>query len=143
MMKKIVFTALFLGMVSFSQAQNLGDLSKSASASASKAASSATSSFDVAGISNQIMGVLNPKLKLTEAQKPMVNSLVNDLLNKKKSILPKAVTDKAGYAAGMKGINDTFTSKMKGLVNASQYTSLLGILPKSASSVSPLAKMLF
>jgi hypothetical protein len=43
----------------------------------------------------------------------------------------------------MSGLRDLFPSKMKGILNATQYASLLGIMPKSASSPSVLTKMLF
>lgn len=143
MKKKLLVMSMLFGIFTYSNAQSVGDLTKAASSSASKATSAAANSFDVAGISNQVMGVLSPKLKLTDAQKPAVNSLVNELLNKKKSILPTAVSDKAGYTSKMTAIRDLFPSKMKKIVNPEQYTALLGLLPKSASSTSALAKMLF
>jgi len=144
MKKKLLIMSMLLGLCSISHAQSMGDISKAAGAAATKqATSAAASSFDVAGISNQVMGVLSPKLKLTEAQKPAVNSLVNELLNKKKNILPLAATDKAGYASKMTGLRNLFPSKMKGILDAGQYASLLGIMPKSASSASVLTKMLF
>lgn len=144
MKKKFLIIAMLLGSFTYSNAQSIGDITKAAGTTASKqTASAAANSFNVAGISNQVMGLLSPKLKLTEAQKPAVNSLVNELLNKKKNILPLAATDKAGYASKMTAIRDLFPSKMKGILNATQYASLLGIMPKSASSTSPLTKMLF
>ena len=144
MKKKFLIIAMLLGSFTYSNAQSIGDITKAAGTTASKqAASAAANSFDVAGISNQVMGVLSPKLKLTDAQKPAVNSLVNELLNKKKSILPTALSDKAGYASKMTSIRDLFPAKMKKIVDPSQYTALLGLMPKSASSTSALAKMLF
>lgn len=144
MKKKLIILSMLLGGFAYSNAQSIGTLTKAATSSATQqATSAAASSFDVASISNQVMGVLSPKLKLTDAQKPLVNSLVNETLNKKKSILPTALSDKAGYASKMLGISNGFTSKMKGLIKPEQYTALLGILPKSASSTSALAKMLF
>jgi hypothetical protein len=144
MKKKLIMLSVFLAGFGYAQAQSMGDLTKAAGSAATKqATAAAANSFDVAGISNQVMGVLSPKLKLTEAQKPAVNSLVNELLNKKKSILPLAATDKAGYTSKMTGLRNLFPSKMKGILDATQYASLLGIMPKSASSTSALAKMLF
>ena len=143
MKKKLLVMSMLFGIFTYSNAQSMGDLTNTANSSASKATSAAANSFDVASISNQVMGYLSPKLKISEAQKPMVNSLVNELLNKKKSILPLAATDKAGYTSKMTGIRDLFPSKMKGILNAGQYTQLLGLLPKSATSTSPLTKMLY
>jgi hypothetical protein len=144
MKKKFLIIVMLLGSFTYSNAQSIGDMTKAAGTTASEqATSAAVNSFDVASISNQVMGMLSPKLKLTEAQKPAVNSLVNELLNKKKSILPTALSDKAGYASKMTGIRDLFPAKMKKIVDPSQYTTLLGLLPKSASSPSVLTKMLF
>lgn len=144
MKKKFLIIAMLFGAFTYSNAQSIGDMTKAAGTTASKqAASAAANSFDVAGISNQVMGYLSPKLKITDAQKPAVNSLVNELLNKKKNILPLAATDKAGYTSKMTGLRNLFPSKMKGILDAGQYASLLGIMPKSASSTSPLTKMLF
>jgi cytidylate kinase len=143
MKKKLFIMTMLLGMFTYSNAQSMGDLTKAASSSASQATTTAANSFDVAGISNQVMGVLSPKLKLTDAQKPAVNSLVNEMLNKKKSILPTAISDKVSYASKMTAIRDLFPTKMKKIVNPEQYTTLLGLLPKSASSPSVLTKMLF
>ena len=136
MKKKLLIMSMLFGIFTYSNAQSMGDLTKTAT-------SAAASSFDVAGIANQVMGVLSPKLKLTDAQKPAVNSLVKETLNKKKNILPTATTDKAGYTSKMTTNRDSFTSKMKKLVSPEQYTALLGLIPKSASSTSALAKMLY
>ena len=143
MKKKLLIMSMLFGIFTYSNAQSMGDLTKAASSATSQAATATTKSFDVAGISNQVMGYLSPTLKISDAQKPAVNSLVNELLNKKKNILPTALTDKAGYASKMTGIRNLFPTKMKGILNAGQYTQLLGLLPKSATSKSPLTQMLF
>jgi hypothetical protein len=139
MKKKLFITAVLLGTISFTNAQSMGDITKATST----ASATAASSFDVASISNQVMGVLSPKLKLTDAQKPAVNSLVNETLNKKKNLLPTMSTDKAGYTSKMTSNRESFSSKMKKLVSPEQFTALSALLPKSAASISPLAKMLF
>nr|WP_315147325.1 hypothetical protein [uncultured Flavobacterium sp.] len=144
MKKKILMMSMLFGIFTYSNAQSIGDITKAAGTAATKqATTAAVNSFDVARISNQVMGYLSPTLKISDAQKPAVNSLVNELLNKKKNILPTALTDKAGYASKMTGIRNLFPTKMKGILNAGQYTQLLGLLPKSATSKSPLTQMLF
>lgn len=143
MKKKLFIAALFFGTISFANAQSMGDITKATNTASKTATTAAASSFDVAGISNQVMGVLSPKLKLTDAQKPAVNSLVNETLNKKKNILPSMATDKAGYTSKMTENRESFTAKMKKLVSPTQYSALLDLLPKSASAVTPLAKMLY
>ena len=77
--------SMLFGIFTYSNAQSMGDLTKAASSATSQAATATTKSFDVADISNQVMGYLSPTLKISDAQKPAVNSLVNELLNKKKN----------------------------------------------------------
>jgi hypothetical protein len=139
MKKKLLIAVILLGTISFANAQSVGDITKAAS----KASTTAIPSFDVASISNQVMGVLSPKLKLTDAQKPAVNSLVNDILNKKKNILPTMATDKAGYTSKMTSNRESFIAKMKKNISPAQFETLTSLLPKSASAVTPLAKMLY
>lgn len=140
MKKKLLITAVLLGTISFASAQSMGDITKAANASKTVSAST----FDVASISNQVMGLLSPKLKLTDAQKPAVNSLVNEMLNKKKKILPTMATDKAGYTSKMTANRESFIAKMKKTISPAQFTALTSLLPKSASAVaSPLVQMLY
>ncbi|PWA09077.1 hypothetical protein [Flavobacterium laiguense] len=143
MKKKLFITAVLLGTISFTNAQSVGDITKATNTASKTATTAAASSFDVASISNQVMGVLSPKLKLTDAQKPAVNSLVNETLNKKKNILPTMTTDKAGYASKMTANRESFSAKMKKLVSPTQFTALSALLPKSASAVTPLVQMLY
>ncbi|WP_348799560.1 hypothetical protein [Flavobacterium adhaerens] len=142
MKKKFIVTAVLFGTFTVANAQSIGDITK-ATNSVSKTANTASSQFDVASVANQVMGVLSPKLKLTDAQKPAVNSLVNDILKKKKSILPTKTTNKASYTSQMTTNRETFITKMKKLVTPSQFQALTPLLPKSAQSLTPLAQMLF
>jgi uncharacterized protein YajQ (UPF0234 family) len=140
-MKKTLFAfAIAIGFSMNSNAQiSLKDVN-SATATASK---SASSSFDVNGITTQIVNSLQPKLKLTPEQVPQVTGIVSGLLNKKKTALPLMATDKAGYASAMSGIQSAFPSKMKTVLKAQQYTSLLSLIPKTSTSTNVLSKLLF
>lgn len=139
MKRRVLLVMVLFGTITLANAQSVGDLTKAAS----KASQTAVPSFDVASISNQVMGLLNPKLKLTDAQKPIVNSLVNETLNKKKNILPTMATNKAGYTSKMTANRESFLSKMKKNISPTQFTALTSLLPKSASSASALAQMLY
>ncbi|KAF2511366.1 hypothetical protein EYY60_08010 [Flavobacterium zhairuonense] len=139
MKRRVLLVMVLFGTITLANAQSVGDLTKAAS----KASQTAVPSFDVASISNQVMGLLNPKLKLTDAQKPIVNSLVNETLNKKKNILPTMATDKAGYTSKMTANRESFLTKMKKNITPAQFSTLTSLLPKSASSASALAQMLY
>ena len=140
-MKNFIFTfVLLLCSAISSKAQiSLNDVNK-ATAVGSKAA---LSSFDVSGISSQILGTLKPKLNLTPEQVPQVTSIVTELLNKKKNALPKMASNKAGYNSVMSGIQSAFPSKMKTVLKAQQYATLLGLMPKTPSATNILSKLLF
>ncbi|HSD05643.1 hypothetical protein [Flavobacterium sp.] len=141
MKKKLIIAAILFGTYTFANAQTIGDITKATNTATKTAA--AASTFDVATISNQVMGLLSPKLKLTDAQKPAVNSLVNEILNKKKSVLPTKKTDLAGYTSKMTATRESFITKIKKLITPAQFQALTPLLPKSAQSLTPLAQMLF
>ena len=52
-------------------------------------------------------------------------------------------TDKAGYTSKMTTTRESFISKMKKNISPTQFDALTALLPKSASAVTPLAKMLY
>ena len=139
-MENFIFTfVLLLCSAISSKAQiSLNDVNK-----ATAVGSKALSSFDVSGISSQILGTLKPKLNLTPEQVPQVTSIVTELLNKKKNALPMMASNKAGYNSVMSGIQSAFPSKMKTVLKAQQYATLLGLMPKSPSSTNILSKLLF
>lgn len=147
MKKKLLITAILLGSLSFANAQSVGDITKaasSASTAASTATTAATKSFNVASISKEVMNLLGPKLKLSQAQIPAVTALVNETLNKKKNILPTMATNKASYNSKMTTNRESFISKMKKTISPAQFQALTALLPKSAAAVaSPLVQMLY
>ncbi|HRZ32860.1 MAG TPA: hypothetical protein P5188_11165, partial [Flavobacterium sp.] len=91
----------------------------------------------------EVVNSLTKNLRLTKEQKPAVTSLVNDLLNKKKEILPTAATNKKDYDAKMTSIRNLFPEKMKKLISADQMKLLTALIPKSNTSSNVLSKMLF
>jgi hypothetical protein len=143
MKKKLIITAILFGTITFANAQSMGDITKATNSASSTATTATAGTFDVASVTNQVMGVLSPKLKLTDAQKPAVNSLVSEMLTKKKNILPLKKTDPASYTSKMTTGRQTFLTKMKSLITPAQIQSLAPLLPKSAQSLTPLAQMLY
>lgn len=135
--------AAFCFTTSMNAQVSMDNIKKSADATTKDASKAASNAFDVSAISTQVMDYLGPKLKLTEAQKPAVTSLVNDLLKQKKAVLPTAATDKKGYDAKMTTIRNAFPEKMKKLVSADQLKTLTSLIPKSNNPNNILSKMLF
>ncbi len=69
MKKKLLMMSMLFGIFTYSNSQSIGDITKAAGTTTTKqATNAAANSFNVAEISNQVMGALAPKLKLTEAQ---------------------------------------------------------------------------
>jgi len=143
---KLTF-ALVVATFCFTTAMNaqvsLDKAKKAAETTTKDASKSAANAFDTSAISTQVMDYLGPKLKLTEAQKPAVTSLVNDLLKQKKAVLPTAATDKKGYDAKMSTIRNSFPEKMKKLVSADQLKTLTTLIPKTNTTGNILSQMLF
>lgn len=138
----LVVSAFFLSTTT--NAQISLDKSKATTQTNTKdVVKTASNSFDTSAIGSQVMDYLGPKLKLTDAQKPAVTSLVNDLLKQKKALLPTAATDKKGYDLKMTSVRKSFPEKMKSLVSADQLKSLTTLLPKTSSASNILSKMLF
>lgn len=135
--------AYFCLATSMNAQVSMDNIKKSAETTTKDATKTASNAFDVSAISTQVMDYLGPKLKLTEAQKPAVTSLVNDLLKQKKAVLPSAATDKKGYDAKMTTIRNSFPEKMKKLVSADQLKTLTSLIPKSNNPNNILSKMLF
>mgnify|MGYP006211353833 CR=1 FL=1 len=98
---KLTFALLIavFGMCTLSAQNSLDKMTKSAQSVSKDATKAATNSFDVSSISTEVVNSLTKNLRLTKEQKPAVTSLVNDLLNKKKDILPTAATNKKDYDA--------------------------------------------
>ena len=142
---KLTFALLIavFGMCNLSAQNSLDKMTKSAQSVSKDATKAATDSFDVSSISTEVVNSLTKNLRLTKEQKPAVTSLVNDLLNKKKDILPTAATNKKDYDAKMTSIRNLFPEKMKKLISADQMKLLTALIPKSNTTSNVLSKMLY
>jgi hypothetical protein len=143
-MKKMFYVvAAFLSIATVSAQSSLGNLTKDAQSVSKEATKAATNGFDVSSISNDIMGSLTKNLRLTKEQKPQVTAVVNDLLNKKKDILPLATTDKKAYDSKMTSNRNSFSDKMKKIISPDQMKLLHGLLPKGSTTSNVLSQLLF
>ena len=139
----IVLLFAFIGMNTAFAQNPLDKVAKDAKTVSTDATKAATNSFDVSSISTEVVNSLTKNLRLSKDQKPAVTSLVNDLLNKKKDILPTAATNKKDYDAKMTSIRNLFPEKMKKLISADQMKLLTALIPKSNTSSNVLSKMLY
>ncbi|MBA4153585.1 hypothetical protein [Flavobacterium sp.] len=139
----IVLLFAFIGMNAAFAQNPLDKVAKDAKTVSTDATKAATNSFDVSSISTEVVNSLTKNLRLTKDQKPAVTSLVNDLLNKKKDILPTAATNKKDYDAKMTSIRNLFPEKMKKLISADQMKLLTALIPKSNTTSNVLSKMLY
>lgn len=138
----ILVVAAFLSIATVS-AQSIGNLTKEAQTVSKDATKAASNSFDVTKISTDITNTLTKNLRLSKDQKAQTTTLVNDLLNKKKAILPLAATDKKGYDSKMTSIRNSFSEKMKKIVSPEQFKMLHGLLPKGSTTSNILSQLLY
>ncbi len=97
---------------------------------------------DVAGTATDLMGILKPKLALSDAQGPKITGLLTDFLKSKSGILSLAKSNPADYLSKFGGIQNKLFSGLKTALSAAQYTKFLGLKPK-ASDVGNLLGHLF
>lgn len=136
MKKLILFTFLFAGIATVSNAQ-LGDLTKQASAAA------ASAGFDVNKVTKDVMGQLTPSLALSAVQNPKVTSAVTDFLGKKANILPLLASNPSKYASQFSSLFSGLQGKLGGILNPSQLTKFLSLKPKTNNPANPLSNLFF
>jgi hypothetical protein len=98
---------------------------------------------DVAQVASSILGVLKPKLSLTEAQTPQVTEAVTGFLQSKAGILDQATSNPAGYTTKFGGIKDKLFSTLKTALTAGQFKNMLSLKPKASSSGDVLSHLFF
>ena len=137
-MKKISLMLLACAFIALAEAQDpLNKVKEQVPANV------AAPKFDVKSIADGVMSKLGPALALTAIQKPKMLGAVTDFLNKKSGIMGLVTSDKAQYVAKLAGLNTDFLGKAKGILTATQYTSLLGLKPKTADGTNPISQLFF
>ena len=139
-MKKIIMLSLLLGTLAGGTLQAQTVLEKAQKAGK---ALDILPIGDIGQTANSILGVLKPKLSLTETQSPKVLGLVTDFLQSKSAIIPEAKSDPAGYTSKFGGLKEKLLSGLKTAVTASQFKSLLGLKPKTSSAGNVLSHLFF
>jgi hypothetical protein len=91
----------------------------------------AQGSFDVKGISSQIVAKLTPALTLTAEQTAQTNDAITDFLSQKSEILPLQSSDPATYASKFNILNGTLVNKLKTFLQAKQLTTFWSLKPRS------------
>lgn len=99
--------------------------------------------LDVKSVTSGVMSKLTSSLALTDVQKPKVQSAVTSFLENKSSILSLASTDKTQYTSKLSGFTSGLTTKLKGILTASQYTKFLSLKPSKASSTDVLSQLFY
>jgi len=98
---------------------------------------------DITETANSIMGVLKPKLSLTEKQSPKVIEIVTNFLQAKSGIIDSAKTNPAAYVSQFGEIKDKLQSSLKAAITASQFKSMLALKPKTSSSSNVLSHLFY
>jgi hypothetical protein len=98
---------------------------------------------DIAETATSILGVLKPKLSLTETQTPQVLEAVTGFLQSKSGIIDQATSNPAGYATKFGGIKDKLFSTLKTALTASQFKNMLSLKPKTSAAGDVLSHLFF
>ena len=139
-MKNILFVLiiLFASTTLSTNAQGVTDKAKQASTGLNILPIS-----DIGGTANGILGLLKPKLALSDAQSPKVTGLLTDFLKSKSGILGLAQSNPADYKSKFEGIQDKLFGGFKTIVSGAQYTKLLGLKPKASDTGNLLNHLFF
>lgn len=115
-----------------------------------KAATSALANFvkppaigDVTKTAGSIVSDLTTKLALSAVQKPALTSAISGFLQKKNSILSLANTNPAQYLSKFNPLQSDLFSKVKGIVGAAKFASLLKLKPAGTGAGNVLSNLFF
>lgn len=103
----------------------------------------AQGSYDVKGISSQIIAKLTPALSLTAEQATQTNEAVTDFLSQKADILPLQSSDPASYASKFNILNGTLVNKLKTFLQAKQLTTFWSLKPRSNDASNVLSHLFY
>jgi hypothetical protein len=103
----------------------------------------AQGSFDVKALTSEIMGKLNPALILTAEQKPTVNEVVTNFLNRKLEIIPLQKSDAASYTSKFNVLNGDLINQLKDILTAKQMSGFLGLKPRANTPGNVLSQLFF
>lgn len=98
---------------------------------------------DIGGTANGLLGLLKPKLALSDAQGPKLTGLLTEFLTSKSSILSLAKSNPTDYINKFGGIQGKLFSGLKTLLSAAQYTKFLGLKPKASDAGNLLSHLFF
>ncbi len=96
---------------------------------------------DVAKTTNDLMGILKPKLALSDAQSPKISGLLTDFLKSKSGILSLAKSNPADYLSKFGGIQNKLFGGLKTALSGAQYTKFLGLKPKASDAANLLGHL--
>lgn len=141
-MKKIfLILTITIGFVFGANAQiSTGSLQNAAKKATTVAAASG---FDVKSLTSGIMSKLNTKLKLTDAQKTKVLTVVTNFLQDKSGIIALAKTNKNQYIAKAATLTESLSKKLKPILTAAQYTQFLGLKPATNDPANVLSQLFY
>lgn len=103
----------------------------------------AQGSYDVKGLSNQIVAKLSQSLALSQEQAQQTGEAVTDFLTQKLTILPLQSSDPAGYASKFNQLNGNLVNKLKVFLQAKQMTTFWSLKPRSNDPGNVLSNLFF
>jgi hypothetical protein len=131
-MKKIIALSFMLMIVCASNAQLPSSLTKAI-----------PGGFDVKSLTSSIMGILSPKLGLSDKQSPGVTNAVSSFLTKKADILPLQKTDPSSYTSKFGSLFSSLKSKLGTMLVGDQMKKFMGLKPKTNDASNVLSQLFY
>jgi len=114
--------------------QSVVDQAKSAAGSAG---------FDVKSLTDGILGILKPKLALTDAQAPKVTSAVSTFLDAKSKILPLLTTNKTAYNQKQTSLFSKLKTALATTLLKNQLNKFMGLKPATNDATNVLSNLFY
>lgn len=134
MKKLMMLSALVLGLILTSNAQNI--LSKVGSAAA-------LTGLDVNSLTSGVLGKLTPALSLTTAQKPTVTSIVKNFLVQKATALATQKTDPVGSKNNVNSLVSGLKTKLGNVLTVAQLAKFTLLKPAAPSASNVISQLFY
>ncbi|RZK20241.1 MAG: hypothetical protein EOO86_05045 [Pedobacter sp.] len=134
MKKLMMLSALVLGLILTSNAQNI--LSKVGSAAA-------LTGLDVNSLTSGVLGKLTPALSLTTAQKPTVTSIVKNFLVQKATALATQKTDPVGSKNKVNSLVSGLKTKLGNVLTVAQLAKFTLLKPAAPSASNVISQLFY
>lgn len=99
--------------------------------------------MNVEGTANSIVAKLDKSLFLTEKQKPKLLNIITTYLQQKVNIQPLQQTNEKAYKTKFNSMQNGLHARLKPLLTLTQYTTFMGMKPKTFDETNVLSQLYY